>query len=108
MSYKDLIIEQMNKDKFKEQLKNNLGDRYIDGSAKDNVKPNTHEGRLLDYLEKFGSITSLQAIQDLGNTRLSGTIYTLKRKGYKFNTESISVPNRFGGKTKVAKYYYIK
>tara|TARA_R110002072_G_scaffold104401_1_gene228839 strand:- start:765 stop:1028 length:264 start_codon:yes stop_codon:yes gene_type:complete len=87
MSYKDLIIEQMNND---------------------NVKTNTHEGRLLDYLEKFGSITSLQAIQDLGNTRLSGTIYTLKRKGYTFNTESVSVPNRFGGKTKVAKYYYIK
>tara|TARA_R100000329_G_C7505588_1_gene178021 strand:- start:349 stop:612 length:264 start_codon:yes stop_codon:yes gene_type:complete len=87
MSYKDLIIEQMNND---------------------NVKANTHEGRLLDYLEKFGSITSLQAIQDLGNTRLSGTIYTLKRKGYTFNTESVSVPNRFGGKTKVAKYYYIK
>jgi hypothetical protein len=83
MSYKDLIIEQMNND---------------------NVKANTHEGRLLDYLEKFGSITSLQAIQDLGNTRLSGTIYTLKRKGYNFNTESVSVPNRFGGKTKVAKY----
>jgi len=87
MSYKDLIIDQMNND---------------------NVKANTHEGRLLDYLEKFGSITSLQAIQDLGNTRLSGTIYTLKRKGYTFNTESVSVPNRFGGRTKVAKYYYIK
>ena len=87
MSYKDLIIDQMNND---------------------NVKANTHEGRLLDYLEKFGSITSLQAIQDLGNTRLSGTIYTLKRKGCTFNTESVSVPNRFGGKTKVAKYYYIK
>ena len=87
MSYKDLIIEQMNND---------------------NVKANTHEGRLLDYLEKFGSITSLQAIQDLGNTRLSGTIYTLKRKGYNFKTESVSVPNRFGGKTNVAKYYYIK
>ena len=87
MSYKDLIIDQMNND---------------------NVKANTHEGRLLDYLEKFGSITSLQAIQDLGNTRLSGTIYTLKKKGYTFNTESVSVPNRFGGKTKVAKYYYIK
>tara|TARA_R100001163_G_scaffold61120_3_gene50873 strand:- start:427 stop:705 length:279 start_codon:yes stop_codon:yes gene_type:complete len=87
MSYKDLIIEQMNND---------------------NVKANTHEGRLLDYLEKFGSITSLEAIQDLGNTRLSGTIYTLKRKGYDFNTESVSVPNRFGGKTKVAKYHLLK
>ncbi len=87
MGYKDLIIEQMN---------NN------------NIKPNNHEGRLIEYLEKFGSITSLQAIQDLGNTRLSGTIYTLKRKGYNFKTESVSVPNRFGGKTTVAKYYYIK
>ena len=45
-----------------------------------NIKPNNHEGRLIEYLEKFGSITSLQAIQDLGNTRLSGTLYTLKRR----------------------------
>ena len=60
MSYKDLIIDQMNSN---------------------NIRSNTHEGRLIDYLEKFGSITSLQAIQDLGNTRLSVTIYTLKKKG---------------------------
>ena len=86
MSYKDLIIDQMNSD---------------------NIRSNTHEGRLIDYLEKFGSITSLQAIQDLGNTRLSGTIYILKRKGYSFKTESVSVPNRFGGKTTVAKYYLL-
>ncbi len=85
----------------------NFKDLIIDQMNSNNIKPNTHEGRLIDYLEKFGSITSLQAIQDLGNTRLSGTIYTLKRKGYDFKTESVSVPNRFGGKTTVAKYHLL-
>ena len=91
MTHKDLIIDQMN-----------LQREW----SEDNVKPNTHEGRLVMYLFKYKSITSLQAIQDLGNTRLSGTIHSLKRKGYNFTTETVAVPNRFGGKTRVAEYRF--
>ena len=36
-------------------------------------RSNTHYTRLLDYLKQFKSITSLDAIRDLGNT-----IYTKK------------------------------
>jgi hypothetical protein len=39
------------------------------------AKP-THKTRLLDYLTQHGSITSLEAIRDLGNTRLSATVFT--------------------------------
>ena len=34
----------------------------------------THYTRLLKYLNDHGSISSLEAIRDLGNTRLSVTI----------------------------------
>ena len=39
----------------------------------------THKTRLLDYLKNYGSVTSLEAIRDLGNTRLSDTIFRLKK-----------------------------
>ena len=65
----------------------------------------THSDRLIQYFEKYGKITSLQAIQDLGNTRLSATIHTLKNKhGYAIYTKMVEVPNRFGGTTQVAQY----
>ena len=37
--------------------------------------------RLMRYLQEFGSITSLEAISELGDTRLSATIFELRKKG---------------------------
>ena len=45
-------------------------------------RSNTHYTRLLDYLKEFGNVTSLTAIRDLGNTRLSATIYNLRKDGH--------------------------
>jgi|DEB0MinimDraft_4_1074332.scaffolds.fasta_scaffold12208_5 hypothetical protein len=65
----------------------------------------THADRLLTYFKEYGKITSLQAIQDLGNTRISATIHTLRKKhGYAIYTDMIEVPNRFGDTTQVAQY----
>lgn len=65
----------------------------------------THKDRLLDYFKNHGSITSLEAIQDLGNTRLSATIHTLRHEDkYIIYSDMVEVPNRFGGTTKVARY----
>ena len=65
---------------------------------------NTHYTRLLDYLKEFKYITSLDAIRDLGNTRLSATIYQLRNDGYNIESEDIKVANRWGGITTVSKY----
>ena len=70
----------------------------------------THKTRLLDYLKNYGSITSLEAIRDLGNTRLSATIYVLKNEGYNIETTSQEVQTRWTNEdgtrktTTVAKY----
>lgn len=72
----------------------------------------THKTRLLDYLKKYGSITSLEAIRDLGNTRLSATIFVLKDEGHSITTEDSKVATRWTNKdgsrktTTVAKYIY--
>lgn len=52
--------------------------------------------RVFDYMIDFGSITSLQAFTDLGETRLSARIYNLKKKGIGINDKRISVKNRYG------------
>ena len=74
----------------------------------------THKTRLLDYLRNYGSITSLEAIRDLGNTRLSATIYVLKDEGYNIETTSQEVQTRWTNEdgtrktTTVAKYTLIQ
>jgi hypothetical protein len=66
---------------------------------------NTHETRLLWYLENHkNSITSLEAINDLGNTRLAATVCTLRKKGYEISSKTVEVPTRFIGKAKVSEY----
>jgi|TARA_R100000329_G_scaffold141093_1_gene123675 predicted RNA-binding protein (virulence factor B family) len=68
---------------------------------------NTHYTRLLDYLKEFKHITSLDAIRDLGNTRLSATIYELRKDGYNIISEDLTVKNRWGNNTIIALYKLI-
>ena len=67
----------------------------------------THYTRLLEYLKENETITSLQAIRDLGNTRLSATIFELRKDGYNITSKDIPVSNRWGGTTMVAEYELI-
>lgn len=62
-----------------------------------------HQQRLLDYLATNKRITSLDAIQQLGNTRLAATIHILRQRGYDISTKTVTVPTRHG-KTSVAEY----
>jgi len=62
------------------------------------------EQRVLDYMCEFGSITSLQAFVDLGETRLSGCIYQLKKKGIGVSTSFMEVKNRYGESRRVKRY----
>lgn len=59
--------------------------------------------KILKYLKTFKNITSLEAINMFGETRLSARIYDLKKQGYKFKTESVRVMSRDGW-TYVARY----
>ena len=64
----------------------------------------TQKKRVLDYIEEFGSISSLEAFVDLGVTRLSARIYDLKKMGYEFDISSETKRNRFGEITTYARY----
>ena len=67
---------------------------------------NTTQQRVFDYMADFGSITSIEAFTDLGESRLSARIYELKDKGVNIGDEFIEVKNRFG-ETRWVKRYYI-
>ena len=69
------------------------------------IKLTKSEQRVFDYMAEFGSITSLQAFNDLGNSRLSATIFNLKKKGVVVGGSTVVVKNRFGEKRYVKKYW---
>ena len=72
---------------------------------KTEVVLNTTQQRVFDYITEFGSITSLQAFVDLGESRLSARVWELKAKGIKIDSEMVEVENRFHEKRHVKRYF---
>lgn len=66
----------------------------------------TQHERIIDYLEKCGSITPMDAFNDLGITKLATRIGELKREGYEFEQELESGKNRFGEKVHYMRYRF--
>ena len=64
----------------------------------------TQNELVLEYLEQFGSITALEAMRDLGVMRLASRISELRSDGYSITSEMETVENRFGDKTRIARY----
>lgn len=68
----------------------------------------THKDRVLKYMQDFGSITSLDAIREFGNTRLSASIWLLRHED-RIEIDSIfeSSLNRYGERVAYARYYLV-
>ena len=54
----------------------------------------TQKEAVLKYMQEHGSITTHEAIYELGVTRLSAKIFELKKDGYGIRVRSIKVPTR--------------
>ena len=59
-------------------------------------RTNTKASKVLEHLQKYGSITSWEAIDKYGATRLSAIIYNLRDDGYDIVSERIPFTDRFG------------
>ena len=59
---------------------------------------------IIDYINQFGAITPLEAMQHLGIMRLASRVSDLRKSGYIIIDEWAEVPNRYGGKTRVKRY----
>lgn len=64
--------------------------------------------KVLDYIRRYGSITSWQTYQDLGVTQLAARIFNLKERGYKFSTERVYTKNRMEEDTHYDKYMLVE
>ena len=64
--------------------------------------------RVYSYMKEFGSITPLDAIRDLGYTRLACAIAEMKRDGHKIKTEIETGRNRWGKPTHYARYSLVE
>ena len=62
-------------------------------------KKKTQCDRIVEYIKRYGSITSWQAYADLGITQLGARIFQLKERGYLFEKERVNTKNRMGEKT---------
>ena len=64
----------------------------------------TQNERVLDYMEKHGGITQLEAIEELGVMRLASRISDLRSAGVGIKKETVNGKNRYGEKISFAKY----
>ena len=64
----------------------------------------TQSQRILRHLQDYGTITTWQAIEDYGITRLSASVFDLKEMGYKISGEVKSGLNRYGEKVSWKEY----
>ena len=64
----------------------------------------TQAERIIDYIEKFGSISRKEAFNDLGITELSARICELQKKGYTFTKTQETSKNRFGEAVTYTRY----
>ena len=93
----------MDKDIFKKQLQESLGDRYIDGSKK-----MTQKDTLLKYLKENESITSLECVTKLFIIDLQGVIRNLKEDGYTILDKWENRANLYGQKKRFKRYFLIE
>lgn len=64
----------------------------------------TQKERIRKYLDDFGSITKLEAMRDLGIMRLEARIWEMVRAGEPIITDWETGKNRYGDKTRYARY----
>lgn len=70
-------------------------------------KPSQNE-RIIDYIERFGSITQLEALRDLGIMRLASRCSDLKKLGYPIVSSYETVNNRFEEPVRIKRYSFAK
>lgn len=64
----------------------------------------TQAQRVLDYMREYGSITQLDALQELGVMRLASRVSELKKRGYNIVGERVAVKNRYGEHCYIKRY----
>lgn len=68
----------------------------------------TQKQKIVDYIHRFGSITSWEAYRDLGITQFATRVKELKEKGYQFYGSWEKKKNLEGKWVRFKRYYLLK
>lgn len=63
--------------------------------------------RIVEYINRHGSITPLEAVNDLGCMRLASRITDLRQSGVPIKSEWEEGKNRHGEKTRYKRYFIL-
>ena len=74
------------------------------GNAKKMNSNPTQNQRIIDDLHEHGTITQLEAQNELGIMRLAARISDLRKHGYDIQSQMVQVENRYGEKCRVKRY----
>ncbi len=66
----------------------------------------TQREAILQYIKDYGSITPMQAFADLRITKLATRISEMRKDGWEFKIETVSVKGRDGKIVTYAKYSF--
>ena len=64
----------------------------------------TQSERILRHLQDYQTITSMEAMKDYGIMRLASRVNDLRKDGHPIITEVVEGRNRYGEKTRWARY----
>lgn len=64
----------------------------------------TQNERVIRHLQEYGSISSLEAMQEYGIMRLASRISDLRKTGIPIRREMVKGKNRYGEVTSYARY----
>lgn len=70
--------------------------------------PRGNTGRVLKYLQENDSISSMEAFELFGATRLSAIIFKLRKYGYNIINQDCKSKNRYGEKVHFVRYKLVK
>lgn len=62
--------------------------------------------RIVNYIERYGSITPMEAFADLGITKLATRVSEMRKDGWEFDQELVKTKNRFGENVHYMKYSF--
>lgn len=68
------------------------------------MRKTTQCDRIVQYMHDFGSITSWEAMKELGCMRLASRIHDLRDRGVGIKKEMETSKNRYGEDTRFARY----
>ncbi len=60
--------------------------------------------KILNHIDKYGSISSLEAFRDYNITRLAARIHDIEASGTKIDRDTETYENRYGEKVRYTRY----